>query len=187
MSRSCATSKCGGGARVRPARLLACARLRTGARARFGAGSSSDSGESDESESSEGISPRRRDTGRGEVSGDESGESVSVHEPLERAAAAAVAALRRGRTDRDMEARRDALRPKYQHRLMPIKGRGRFRREADAREHHASGQIKKFVALRRPEFERALALLRDIGNAVAPLMLERHWSTCAAHSLASPS
>ncbi|WFD34361.1 hypothetical protein MCUN1_001200 [Malassezia cuniculi] len=59
---------------------------------------------------------------------------------------------------------------------MPIKGRGRFRKEAGAHEDEGNAQIRRYVALKRPHVERALDMLKDVGRAVAPLMLEREWT-----------
>lgn len=59
---------------------------------------------------------------------------------------------------------------------MPIRGRGRFRTEAGPHEEQGSAQIQRYVALRRPQCERALGMLRDVAAAVGPLMLERNWT-----------
>lgn len=58
---------------------------------------------------------------------------------------------------------------------MPIRGRGRWPR-APVDEQHPDGVIEKYVALRKPGFERAIRLLKEIGHAVKTLMQVHGWS-----------
>lgn len=63
---------------------------------------------------------------------------------------------------------------------MPLRGRGRYpQAQARAHEEH-DGAIRKYVALKRPGSDAAIALLRDVGAAVKHLMLRHGWRTSRA-------
>lgn len=58
---------------------------------------------------------------------------------------------------------------------MPIRGRGQWPR-TPVDEHVHDGVIQRFVALRKPHHERALALLKDVGHAVKTMMRMHGWT-----------
>lgn len=60
---------------------------------------------------------------------------------------------------------------------MPVRARGRWRAGASAPldEPGLHGVIGKYVALRKPDAERAMSLLRDVGRAVHGLMQRHGW------------
>ena len=64
---------------------------------------------------------------------------------------------------------------------MPVRGRGKFR--AEPLEEHASGAIRRYVVLRKPHAERAIATLRDVGRAVQTLMRMHGWGAYVAWAM----
>ncbi|WFD32941.1 hypothetical protein MSPP1_003994 [Malassezia sp. CBS 17886] len=57
---------------------------------------------------------------------------------------------------------------------MPIRGRGKFPQAKVHEEEHA-GVIRKYTVLRRDGHERAIVLLKDVGEAVKALMARHGW------------
>jgi len=60
---------------------------------------------------------------------------------------------------------------------MPVRGRGAW--TPALHEEHPGGVIQKYVALRKPGYEKAIALLKDIGQSVKTLIQLRGWRTLA--------
>lgn len=58
---------------------------------------------------------------------------------------------------------------------MPLRGHGRFPQPRTHEEH--GGAIAKYVALKRPGSEHAIAFLQEIGAAVKALMQRHGWRT----------
>ncbi|WFD21140.1 hypothetical protein MCAP1_003397 [Malassezia caprae] len=56
---------------------------------------------------------------------------------------------------------------------MPVRGRGAW--APALHEEHPGGVIQKYVALRKPGSEKAIALLKDIGQSVKTLIQLRGW------------
>ena len=65
---------------------------------------------------------------------------------------------------------------------MPVRGRGKFP-AAPRHEHTEASCIGKYVALKRSGSEKAIELLKEVGNAVKPIMALHGWRKhrgCAA-------